>query len=129
MEAVNAVHIPISKTGPRDVVFQSSVLVQLREIYRDKGLSIDPESYVFTNTFNGCRLWPQGFNSKWKLMSEELGYPSEYSLYSSRSTCITDRIINGTPLSLIAQNAGNSSRDIEESYRDVILQNNIAVMI
>ena len=128
MNVVNAVHIPISKTGPRDIVFQSPVLIQLREIYRDKGLSIDPESYVFTNTLNGNRLGPQGFNGKWKLMAEELGYPPEYTLYSTRSTYITDRIINGTPLSLIAQNAGNSSRVIEESYKDVILQNNISVM-
>lgn len=128
LEVINSVHIPESKTGPRDIVFQSPVLIQLREIYKEKGITLTPDSYVFLNTLNGKKISPQGFNRKWKDMSEELGYGPEYSLYSTRSTYITDRIINGTPLSMIAQNAGNSSRMLESRYRDIIMKTNTRVM-
>lgn len=128
LKVINAVHIPVSKTGPRDIVFESPVLLQLLEAYKDKGVPIGPDGYVFTNILNGTKLGPQGFNRKWKDMAEELGYGPEFTLYSTRSTYITDRIINGTPISLIAQNAGNSVSIIESSYRDVIMKTNTAVM-
>jgi integrase len=124
LEVINDVHIPISKTGPRDIVFMSPALINLRKMYEDKGLTLTPEDYVFINTLNGKRLGPAGFNDKWKRMAEDLGYPPDYTLYSTRSVYISDRIIQGSPISLIAQNCGNSVRVIEQDYKDVILKLN-----
>lgn len=124
MNVVVSSHIPVSKTGPRDIIFQSPVLINLQELYKSKKLILTPDDYVFTNILNRTRLGPQGFNAKWKEMAGDLGYGPEFTLYSTRSTYISDRIVQGTPLSMIAQNCGNSSRMIEERYRDIILQLN-----
>ena len=129
MDVVVSAHIPISKTGPRDIIFQSPSLITLQELYRSRKVPLSPNSYIFSNILNGTRLAAQGFNRKWKQMAEDLGYGPEYTLYSTRSTYISDRIIQGTPLSMIAQNCGNSSRMIEERYRDIILKLNKSPLI
>jgi site-specific recombinase XerD len=122
LDVVNDVHIPISKTGPRDIVFQSPALVILKRMYEEKGFTLNPEDYVFMNTLNRRRLGPQGFNKRFKTMHEDLFWAKNYTLYSTRSVYISDRIVQGTPISLIAQNCGNSVRIIESDYRDVILK-------
>lgn len=123
-QIVNDVHIPISKTGPRDIVFESSALVILKKMYESKGRVLNQNDYVFSNLMTRQRQGPQLFNKIFKLMHEELGYGPEYTLYSTRSVYISDRILQNTPISLIAQNVGNSSRIIEERYMDIILRLN-----
>ena len=129
LEVVNDVHIPISKTGPRDIVFQSPALVILKRMYEEKGFTLHPEDYVFMNTLNRKRLGPQGLNNKFKEMHNDLFWAENYTLYSTRSIYISDRIIQGTPITLIAQNCGNSVRIIEKDYRDVILKLHVEPLV
>jgi len=121
---VNSVHFPVSKTGPRDTIFESAALILVKKLYESKGWVINPEDYVFSNLLTRKRQGPQDFNKKFNQMTDDLGYGDEYTLYSTRSVYISDRIIQGTPLSLIAQNCGNSVRVIEDSYQDIILKVN-----
>lgn len=123
------VHIPVSKTGPRDTVFSSPVFILLKKMYSTRGIEPTPEDYVFLNVFNRKQLSVQGFNSKFKEMHADLGYGPQFTMYSTRSTYISDKIIQGAPLSLISQNCGNSARVIEQSYQDIILKRNAAVLL
>lgn len=126
---VNDVHIPISKTGPRDIVFESSALVVIKRMYEAKGRVLNPEDYVFSNLLTRKRQGPAAFNAKFKEMHDHFGYGDEFTLYSTRSVYISDRIVQGSPISLIAQQCGNSSRIIEDRYQDVILRVNAAPLI
>ena len=121
---VNDVHIPVSKTGPRDILFESASLVLMKAIYESKGWKLNPEDYVFANILNRQRQTSQSFNKLFNQMKDDLGYGDEFTLYSTRSVYISDRIVQGSPLSLIAQQCGNSTRVIEERYQDVILKIN-----
>ena len=121
---MNDVHIPVSKTGPRDILFESASLVLMKAIYESKGWKLNPEDYVFANILNRQRQTSQSFNKLFNQMKDDLGYGDEFTLYSTRSVYISDRIVQGSPLSLIAQQCGNSTRVIEERYQDVILKIN-----
>lgn len=122
LEAVNDVHFPKSKTGPRDSVFQSGALINIKALYEERGFTLNPEDFVFMNIRTRKQMGPKPFNDRFNMIANALGWPEQYTLYSSRSTYISDRIIQGTPLSLIAQNVGNSVRVIEDDYKDIILK-------
>lgn len=122
-------HVPISKTGPRDAVIQTPVFLLLLKMYEGKGFTPTPEDYCFLNIFNRQQLSTQPFTAKFKELHRFLELGKEYTLYSCRSTYITERIIAGVPLSMIAKNVGNSERVIADRYEDVILKRNADVML
>ena len=110
-------------------MFESSALVIIKRMYEAKGMVLNPEDYVFTNILTRKRQGPGAFNTKFNQLKAHLNYGDEYTLYSTRLVYISDRIVNGTPLSLIAQNCGNSTRMIEERYQDIMLKVNSAPLI
>ena len=96
----------------------------VKKIYELRGLVVGPEDYVFANILTRQRQGPYDSNKKFTQMKEDLGYGSEYALYSTQSVYISDRIVQGSPLSLSAQNWGNSTRVIKENYQHIILKVN-----
>lgn len=123
------IHVTTSKTGPRDILVRTPGFIHLRAMYQDKGFKLGPQNYVFTNILNGKPMTTQVFTACFKEMRSELGWGEEFTLYSSRSTYISDAIIQGVPLSMIAQQCGNSSAMIEDRYRDIILKKNSDILL
>lgn len=123
------IHIPISKTGPRDILIKSPCLIYMMLMCEGLGYQLRPDDYVFMN-LRGRRHQPvAGWNGLFKQMHRELGMEPNYTLYSCRSTYITEKLLLGVPLSVLADQCGNSARMIEDEYKDILLKRHASVLL
>ena len=121
-EIENLIHIRVSKTGPRDTVFPSPCIRDLMLLYRKSGYPVDPETSLWVDPNTG-KPWRKGwFNERFRKVLTALGMETEYRLYSSRSTHITDAIERGVSTYILAKNLGTSEKMIREEYEDLFIQ-------
>jgi integrase len=123
------VHIPISKTGPRDILVKSPSLIYMKLLCEGLSMNLTGEDYVFMNIRSRKHQPTPTWNALFAEMHEQLGYGPETTLYSCRSTYLTEKILLGVPLSVLADQCGNSARVIEEDYKDLILKRNSSVLL
>ncbi len=119
-----AVQVNKSKTGPRQTIFESSIIHNLMETYKELGIKILPDTPLWVNPTTGKRFY-RGWFARWfREILNDLGYGFEYRLYSYRHTMITQAIERGIDLHTIGKLVGNSSNEISQTYDHVVLAMN-----
>ena len=66
-----------------------------------------------------CMYHMETIRKWWNLVLEKADLDSRYTLYSLRSTHITFKLYQGTPIKFIADNCGTSQHEIERTYQRI----------
>ena len=74
LDKENLVHIRVSKTGPRETIFMSSGISELRKMYEDLGIKVERHSSLWMNPeVGGKRPYTQAyFNIRFRRVLEKL---------------------------------------------------------
>ena len=123
------------KTGARQVVgLAGSYFVRLKQHYRDKfgyePQDADPIFLEMVGRRKGSVLDRYALYRIWKeLMVSASLTRLDFSLYSLRGFYITQSILNGVDVTLIAKNCGNSPQTIFQHYEFVDMEKNISHLV
>ena len=124
LDKENLVHIRISKTGPRETIFMSSGISQLRKMYEEIGLKVERNTSLWANTtVGGTRPYTQAFfNIRFRKVLDEVGLSHDYRLYGMRATHITDAIERGVSTYILSRNLGTSEGQIRLEYEALLMR-------
>ena len=115
-----------SKTGFRESVINGTPIMRVIDHLKayshpTNKFEITDETFLFSNTeLNHQALSVEMFRYHWKECLRLCGLDSYgYTLYSLRSTYITQMLLNGTAVEDVARNVGNSPETIYKHYDNV----------
>ncbi len=110
-DETGTVHVPVSKTGPRDVVLTKEGIEFFREITAGR----KPDEWMFLRD-DGSQ-WGEGDHFRpMKDAVEAAKLPTDTVMYSLRHTYASQSIMAGMNPQLLAENMGTSVRMLELNY-------------
>jgi integrase len=104
-------HVPESKTGPRDVVLTKEGV----EFFAGITAGRDPEEWMFLRA-DGSRWGEADHMRPMRAAVEKAKLPAETVTYSLRHTYASQSIMAGMNPQLLAENMGTSVRMLEQNY-------------
>lgn len=115
------------KTGPREVIALPIVAIALEEIRsHSPSCKLDDPVFQGYKTVYGYMGYLTSALNDLELTKDQFG--QKLSLYSLRHYYITQRLLNGTDIHLLAKNAGTSVGQIEAHYSHVVPRMNIGIL-
>jgi hypothetical protein len=99
-----------------DIDLDTRQIPELKQASKDDLLLMNP---FCTGKRIRCMYHTEMIRKWWNQIIEKANLDSRYTLYSLRSTHITFKLYQGTPIKFIADNCGTSQAEIERTYQRI----------